>query len=145
MTFKVFRGSTTMSTLQCTACNTPIPDSASFCGRCGKPIDIEQVARKQLWPEQDAATLFTSDLSTREDDWNWQPIDDVPTLPITPELGLLPFSGANISPSPASVPVVQGSPQIGGAPSLQGTPQAPWHQPPASASGSSAAPHAPSS
>src|SRR5712692_1628566 len=143
-----------MSTLQCKACNTLIPVGARFCGRCGRPIDVDQAQVKRLRSDHRPSTIFTnSDLSAQQGSWYWQQIEEAPTLPFPPENALLPLLGGSIGPVPGNVPMVQGSPQIGGVPSLQGTPQgpggamtqAPWQQPPAGASGTSAPPNAPSS
>ena len=142
-----------MSTLQCRACNTLIPSGARFCGRCGKYVDLDQVDTKPLTIGQDAPTLLTDDLSTVQDDWNWQQVDQDATAPFSLEVALPPLAGAGFGPSSASVPIVQGTPHIAEVPSLQGTPQtpgggishapAPLHQAPAGTSGTSAAPNAP--
>src|SRR6266849_3977453 len=143
-----------MSTLQCKACNTLIPVGARFCGRCGKPTDVDQAQEKQLWADHAPSIIFpNSDLAIQQGSWNWQQVEEAPTLPFPPENALLPLLGASMGPAPGNVPMVHGSPQIGGVPSLQGTSQgpggamtqAPWQQPPAGASGTSAPPNAPSS
>src|SRR5690242_562576 len=143
----------TMSTLQCKACSATIPDGARFCGRCGRYLDMDQLDTKPLTIEQDASTLLTDDLSTVQDEWNWQQVDQNATAPFSLEVALPPLAASGFGPSPASVPVVQGSPHIGEVPSLQGTPQvpgggvphapAPLHQALAGTSGTSAAPNAP--
>jgi hypothetical protein len=141
-----------MSTLQCQACNATIQNGARFCGRCGKYIDVDQGDTKPLSIDQHLADR-SGDLSTVEDGWNWQPVEEDSPAPFSLEVALPPLLGAAIGPSPASVPVVQGSPQMGGVPSLQGTPQAPGgaippgpaplQQAPAGTGATSAAPNAP--
>ncbi len=141
-----------MGTLQCKVCNATIPSGARFCGRCGKYIDMDQVDTKPLSIDQDAPTLFSDDLSTVQDEWSWQRVDQEATAPFSLEVALPPLAGAAFGPSPAGVPVVQGTPQIGGVPSIQGTPQAPGaiphapvplHHALAGTAGTSAAPGAP--
>jgi len=142
-----------MSTLQCKTCNATIQNGARFCGRCGNYIDVDQGDTKPLSIDQHLADR-SGDLSTVEDGWNWQTVEEDSPAPFSLEVTLPPLLGADIGPSPASVPVVQGSPQMGGVPSLQGTPQAPGgaiphapaplQQAPAGTGATSAAPNAPS-
>lgn len=143
-----------MNMLQCQACHATIPGDAHFCGRCGKPTGVDQAETQQLSTGQVASPFFTdNDLPTQLAGWKWQRIETVPTAPLPREVALLSLFGDSINSSLANVPMVQGSPQIGGVPSLQGTlqwpggamTQAPLQQPPASAGGFSAPPNAPSS
>ncbi len=134
----------------CKFCGSLIPDYASFCGQCGRTPEKAMETRIMIsdlhMPDvQDMNTATSTSLpgnSTPDWAYNQQTFyTDTPTISLSLEeeederrrraailgMGVPLLGGLTVEGQldAASIPMVQGTPQIGEVPSVQGTPQMP--------------------
>lgn len=128
--------------LYCTFCGAEIPEDASFCGNCGqipapapdgqtrisgvRRVELQQVAGNGGSPGNSTPTMppiWEYDQSPNYDDQSTIPIadDEEERRRRAAMVGMGLLAGVDMLPT-SSVPMVQGTPQIGGVPTVANPP-----------------------